>query len=188
MNINSPSNEPAIHANIFEDMIIWVMTNEEFEDRILDVKNYRKSSVRGVILNAEKKVAIIYSAKENYCKLPWWWVEDGETDDVALQRESNEEAGVEVIIWSSLWTIVEQNNAGEIIQHSRWYLAEVVGEVWITNLTEAEQERKFELQRMNIDDAITLFKKTSPISYRWRFMQERDIQFLQEARKYIISW
>jgi len=25
-------------------------------------------------------------------------VEDGETDDVALQRESNEEAGVEVII------------------------------------------------------------------------------------------
>jgi len=46
------------------------MTNEEFEDRILDVKNYRKSSVRGVILNAEKKVAIIYSAKENYCKLP----------------------------------------------------------------------------------------------------------------------
>ena len=187
MSINGPSHEPVTNANTFGDVIIWVMTNEEFEDRILDVKNYRKSSVRAIISNAEKKVAIIYSAKENYCKLPWWWVEDGESNECAMEREGEEETGAKIKVGKYMWTIVEQNKAGKVIQYNRWYLAEVVGEIWATKLTQEEQERKFELYRMDIDEAIALIKKTSATSYRWRFMQERDIQFLQEARKIIIS-
>jgi len=46
------------------------MTNEEFEDRTLDIEHYRKASVRGVIFDNENNIAIIYSPKENYYKLP----------------------------------------------------------------------------------------------------------------------
>jgi hypothetical protein len=53
-----------------EETIISIMTNKEFADRILDVKNYRKHSVRGVIFDDNNNVAVIYSPKENYYKLP----------------------------------------------------------------------------------------------------------------------
>jgi 8-oxo-dGTP pyrophosphatase MutT (NUDIX family) len=112
-------------------------------------------------------------------------VEEGETDEVALQRECKEEAGIEATIWIALWTIVEQGKTGEIIQENRGYIVNIVWKKGKNKLTDEELERKFELYRMDIDEAIVLIKKTSPSSYRWRFMQERDLTFLQEARKLI---
>jgi 8-oxo-dGTP diphosphatase len=176
-----------MNRDTMQETILAIITNEEFTERVSDTKNYRKVSVRGVIFDDKKNVAIIYSSKENYYKLPGGWVEEGESDEVALQRECREEAGVDIIMETLLWTIIEQDKAGEIIQENRWYIATVTWKQWAPNLTDEEQKRKFELHRMDIDEAISLMKENSPISYRWRFMQARDVQFLQTAKQIITS-
>lgn len=168
---------------MWKELILWVMTNEAFADRVLDIKNYKKTAVRGVILDQENKVAIIYSPKEHYYKLPGGWVEEGESVDIALQRECKEEIGVDIEKQLSIGTVVEQNTAGEILQKNIGYCAHVVGEKWTNALTDVEQERKFEVQRKDIHEAIDLMTKNSPTSYRWTFMQTRDLKFLQEAQR-----
>lgn len=181
MNLNTLGNEPATNVNSFEEKIIWIMTNEQFEERILDTKNYRTDAVRGVILNNDGKVAIIHSRAEQYYKLPGWWVETGENTYVAMIREWKEETGADIVVWTYIWTIIEQSKTGKIIQHNRWFVAKVIWDIWTAELTDEEVERKFEVLRLTINEAIELMKNHSPISYRWEFMQTRDLKFLEEA-------
>lgn len=185
MSGTTPSSAAISKIKTFDDIIIWNMINEEFEERILDTKNYRLSSVRWVLFDKDKKIAIIYSHQEQYYKLPGGWIEDGEETELAMKRECKEETGANIVVGKYIWTIVEQSKAGKVIQYNRWFIAEVEGEVWDTELTQEEQERKFALHWMNINEAIELMTKNSPTSYRWRFMQERDLSFLEVAKEFI---
>ncbi len=187
MNLNTPDFHPNTHVNNFEDRVITTMVNDGFEERILDTKNYRQSSVRWVISNGRNQIAIIYSSKENYYKLPGGWIEDGEKNEIAMKREWKEETGADIIVGQYIWTIEEQSKSGKVIQYNRWYLAEVIWDVWEVELTAEEIERKFELLRLTLDEAIDVFTKNSPMTYRWNFMQTRDLRFLQEAKKFYIS-
>lgn len=183
--IEENNTAPQSKPSEFADIVLWKMTNTLFEDRIFDTPNYRPISVRGVILDQEKNVAIIYSPKEHYYKLPGGWVEPGESNEIAIWRESKEEAWVVIAIQKYIWTIIEQSKSEKIIQKNRCFIVKVVREKGTPELTEEEIERKFELHRLDIDEAIDRMTKQAPSTYRWTFMQERDLQFLQEARKYM---
>jgi 8-oxo-dGTP pyrophosphatase MutT (NUDIX family) len=101
-----------------------------------------------------------------------------------MEREGKEETGADIEVLQYIWTIVEQSKSGKVIQHNRWFTAKVV-RLWTAELTEEEIERKFELHWMDMDKAIELMKKNEPITYRWSFMQARDLQFLQIAKEFL---
>ncbi len=84
-----------------------------------------RTAVRGVIIDANK-IAIIHAKNNNYYELPGGGVEENETPEVALIRESKEETGCEVEIIKPIGRILELRKMSGISNDSHGYLAKVV--------------------------------------------------------------
>jgi len=169
-----------------KEINLWWMKNESIKSKQFELWNFKKNAVRGIIIDSNNNVAIIYSSKENYYKVPGWWVEVWENIEIALRREIQEEAWVNIEIISYIWNISEQDWDWNIIQKNIWYLCKLKWDKTPPKFTEEEIERWFELRRIKIDEAISLMENNKTGNYRWYFMQSRDLQFLKESKKYFI--
>lgn len=78
-----------------------------------------RKSVRGVILDNDKNIALIYSQKLDYHTLPGGGIEPGETPQQAIIRECREETGCTVNIIQTLGIVREirakHKKVGEIV-------------------------------------------------------------------------
>lgn len=78
-----------------------------------------KKSVRGIILDNDKNIALIYSQKLDYHTLPGGGIEPGETPEQAIIRECREETGCTVNIIKTLGIVreirEEYKKTGEIV-------------------------------------------------------------------------
>lgn len=146
----------------------------------LDDYNIRKAS-RGILVNKDNKIALLYVSKENFHKLPGGGVESGETTQTAFLREIREETGCDCKILEGKnqnSVVLEERDQFKLLQISYIFYSEVVGIPKELELTQEEIDEGFELKWVDINEAIELIKNDKPINYERKFIQRRDLAVL----------
>lgn len=151
---------------------------EEWEHKHI-TKTYRKAC-RGIVLDKDSFIPLLFVGKDNYHKLPWWWIEWNENKIEAFKREILEEAWCEIEEIQEVWSVIERNSTWE--QTSYCYIWKVIKR-WIENFTSWEVEKWYLLKRVTIKEAISLIKKDIPRTEWGRWRQQRDLYILQEIDK-----
>ena len=140
-------------------------------------------AVRAVLLDDQKRIALMHIAKYNVYKLPGGGVDEDEDLDTAFFREMMEETGCNADIINLIGITIEKRDQWKMFQVSHCYiaLAEKVKEL---ELTDEEKESGFSLHWIDsIDKALELVGKNSSDRYDDRYIKERDYSILQEAQK-----
>ncbi len=121
-------------------------------------EEYRRPSVRGIIINDDGKIAMIFSRKYGYYKFPGGGIESSESQLETLAREIEEEAGLTLIPDSAEEfgeVLRRQDRDGKIfVQQNFYYTCKVKDEIGEQNLDEGEKEQEFELRFVPIEEAI----------------------------------
>lgn len=153
-----------------------------------EYKNFRnREAVRAIVIDENKKVALVHVGRDNYYKIPGGGIDAGEDKIEALKRECIEEAGVHIKENpQELGYIFEAKRTWEMTQNSYCYIAEVEGEKKDPEYTSAEVRQNFSFQWIDIDEAISLMESNIPDDITLQFMAKRDLMFM-EAYKNSIS-
>lgn len=139
---------------------------------------------RAVVFDKENNVALFHATKKQYHKLPGGGVEKGEDLEAALRRELLEEIGCAVKNIRPIGVIEEYRNKFGLHQFSHCFIAEVDGEKGKPHLEEGEIAEGFVTEWMNIEVAIrTVESERAVEDYQGKFIQMRDLCFLQEAQR-----
>lgn len=153
----------------------------------VDVSAFRaRGASRAVLLDKDGQVYLLNVSKHGYHKLPGGGIDEGEEIIQALERELLEEVGCKAEIVAELGTVIEYRNYddGGLKQTSYCYLAKQVGDQTDSALEEGElEEGMFEVKAKSIDEAITLLTNDKPDNLEGRFIQKRDITFLNAAKE-----
>jgi len=154
---------------------------ELFPEEILgEIKKYEKrQAARAIVFDVEEKIAILKVANKNYHKLPGGGVEEGENLQIALEREMLEEIGSKVLVTGEVGRILEYRDRWNLENESFCYLAKVDGEKGQPDFTEGEKENGFKLIWISVEEAIEKIKSDKPIDYEGKFIQVRDLCFLE---------
>lgn len=145
-----------------------------------------REAARSIILNAEGHIAVLYTEKHGHHKLPGGGIEFGEDFEVALERESMEEAGCYIKIIGEIGKIEEHRGLHNFKQTSYCAIVTVVGNCGANDLTESEiLEGYTALKWVSKEEAKQLFENDKPKTYIGAYMHARDQRFLDE---YIINY
>ncbi len=149
-----------------------------------DVNTFAKRfSSRGLVYDGNK-IAFLKVNKNNYHKLPGGGSEGDENYIETFIREIKEEVGCDVEIEKEIGKTVEYKGEYKTVHESHVFISRKVGEIYANNLTEREKENGFELIWVDLDTAIELLKNDNPNNYVGKFIIERDLAILEEAKKY----
>lgn len=146
----------------------------EYEDR---------GASRAVLFDAEGNIALMHVSMQNYYKLPGGGIEEGESIPVAMERECMEETGCKAKAEKEIGMIEEYRDKLKLHQTSYCFFAEVVGEKGQTSFVGDEITDKFILMWVPLDEAISLTQNANPANYEGKFIQKRDVAFLQKAKE-----
>ena len=149
------------------------------------VKYLPRKAARAVLYNDKKQIAFLYVSKHHYHKLPGGGIEEDESIETALAREVLEEFGCTIKVNSELGLIIEYRNQFEQIQLSYCYLAKVKENHGRQQYTEKELSQGFQLQWVNLNEAIKLLEQDQPTTYEGKFIVNRDLTFLKKAKKLV---
>ena len=135
----------------------------------IDLKDYdenaprfERPSVRGIILK-EGKIALVHSLKYDYYKFPGDGCEKNENHHATLVREVKEETGL-VVISSSIkeFGMVHRIQKGDFgdtfVQDNFYYFCNVENKIQGQKLDDYEDEERFTLEFVSIEDAIKVNK------------------------------
>lgn len=125
--------------------------------------------------------------KKGIYKLPGGGIDEGESNFEALDREMMEEAGCTGKVIRDIGLILEFRDQWSLLQFSYCYLVELHEKTDSLHLMEDEREDGFELEWLNIDEAIRLAEDCLPNDYDSKFMSFRDLTFLKKAKEVIQS-
>ena len=124
----------------------------DLKDYDLELKRFRRPSVRGIIFK-DKKIAMVYSQKYDYYKFPGGGIEAGESHNTALIREVLEETGLKIIPdsineYGYVLRIQKSTyNENEIFeQENYYYLCDVEDSLVTQYLDDYENEERFTLE------------------------------------------
>ena len=145
-----------------------------------------REASRAVLFDKNNLVPILFVSKYRYHKLPGGGIEKDEDKLKALAREIKEETGCTAEITGEIGVIIEDRFEFNLKQTSYCYFGNVTGK-GKSDLEQSEIDEGFELVWMTLDEAIKKCKKDKPTNYEGKFIQERDLTFLQEARKICID-
>lgn len=155
----------------------------------VDTSNFRKrEAARAVLIDDEKQVYLLNVSKHGYHKLPGGGIDEDENIKQALERELMEEVGCRAEIIEELGTVIEFRNYddGGLEQISYCFLAKQVGDQVDSALEEGElDEGMFEVKARDINEAIALLAGDKPDNIEGRFIQKRDLAFLNAAKNLI---
>lgn len=153
----------------------------------VDTSSFKKrEAARAVLLDSNDQVYLLNVSLHGYHKLPGGGIDEGENTVQALERELLEEVGCKAEIVAELGTIIEYRNYedGGLEQTSYCYLAKQIEEQVASALEEGEiAEGMFEVKAKSIDEAIALLTSDKPDNLEGRFIQKRDLAFLQAAKE-----
>ncbi|MFC4809399.1 NUDIX hydrolase [Paenibacillus sp. GCM10023250] len=143
-----------------------------------------RSASRGVLLDAEANVAMMYIAKSAIYKLPGGGIEKKETPEQAFLREVREETGYDAAIVRRLGYIEEHKKKNGFLQVSYCFVA-TAKEAHEARLTEHEKKLGLALKWMSMPEAIRAVDAslTATGDYSTVFMLMRDKRILEEAAK-----
>lgn len=142
----------------------------------------KREAARAVLFDDNNLIPILFVSKFNYHKLPGGGAEGGETQEKALAREILEEAGCKAEIFAEVGKITEYRSKFNLYQTSYCYLGKVI-EKGQPDFTSDELTNGFELVWLSLDDAIAKLKKDKPSNYEGKFIQKRDLRFLEEIKR-----
>lgn len=145
-----------------------------------------RKAVRAILFNDKNEIALLYSPKYEFHKLPGGGIEPKENMKSALKREIKEETGCEIKIEKEIGKISEIKDKHGQKQISYCYFATVTKFSYNLNLTKEEKEELgIKLFWTSLKNAVKLFEKDDPEDYTAKFIVKRDIIFLNEALKSI---
>ena len=150
-----------------------------------EIKKYLvREAGRAVVVDEDKKIALLHVSKENYYKLPGGGIEEGEDKMSALKRECLEEIGCNVEVINEIGSIVEYRKIFNLKQTSYCYLAKVKGQKGMPDFTENENEKGFEQVWLSYDEALKALTESKATSIEGNsYIVPRDTTFLKEAKK-----
>ncbi|GLX70333.1 NUDIX hydrolase [Paenibacillus glycanilyticus] len=143
-------------------------------------------AARGVLINNDNQVAMMYMASEGMYKLPGGGIDEGELAEAAFVREILEETGYEAEVTGTLGFVEEHKHRNRFFQYSHCYLAQAGINTNSITLTASEQELGMAVQWMNIGQAVSIMDRSLDnvdVEYSDRFMLLRDYAILKEAVK-----
>lgn len=143
-------------------------------------------AVRAILLDESGKIALLYMGKFDFYTVPGGGVENEEDLDQALKREVLEETGCKCEIVSALGCISESRILHDFTQISNYYIAKVIGEKGLPQLTQEEIEEQTEVQWYTPKEALNIIINEKPQLYRDKYVQYRDKIILEEAINYLI--
>jgi len=145
-----------------------------------------RRAARTVIFDENNRVAILEVQDGAYHKIPGGGIESNETEELAAIREAIEEAGCDTELMNKLGELefIDPDH-NEMIHHSVCFLARKIKEHKTTNFTEHEIKNRFRLTWLNIDEAVKLFKALKSAKPFEIAMNNRDLEFLILAKKYL---
>ncbi len=142
----------------------------------------KEISVRIVVIDDNDDVALLYSNKGDFYVLPGGRMENGETPQESVIRESKEETGCNVEVLKEIGKTIQIKAKKRKIEESLCYLARVLGEKRQPDFQEEESSEGFIIFWLSIDDAkrrIGSNKVSKNLCYN--YITERDLLFLEEA-------
>jgi 8-oxo-dGTP pyrophosphatase MutT (NUDIX family) len=154
-------------------------------EQVSDVEAGRytvRFAARGVVFDAEGKIALLNVTKHGYHKLPGGGIDAGETHEEALVRECSEEIGCGVAVGVPLGEIVEYRKQLSLVQHSFCYIAEVVGDKGTPHMEEGEIADGFQVEWHTLEDASLIMQREKPQNYEGQFIVARDMRYLLAAQ------
>jgi len=144
-----------------------------------------RKTARVILSDAQKRIALLHSAKRGMHHIPGGGIDDGDTVESALRREALEETGCRIKNIRELGQTEEWwNDYISTHQISYCFLAEVDGEKGSPRFTAGEIESGYSLSWRTLDEAIALLESERNLEdYDGRFTVFRDLAFLEEARQ-----
>lgn len=140
-----------------------------------------REASRAVLFDKDNLVPLLFVSKFNYHKLPGGGIEIGEDKIKALRREVKEETGCAIEIFDEVGEIQEYRSEFNLKQISYCYLGSVLSK-GIPHFEKGEVGDGFKLVWVTLDKGIAKMKKDRPSNYEGKFIQERDLSFLQTAK------
>ena len=158
----------------------------DLKDYDLSLEKFYRPSVRGIILDQNGKVTMIYSEKYHFYKFPGGGIEGDETHLETLEREIKEETGM-ILKPESVREFGEvlrpqkvQKDRKDVVlvQSNYYYLCETENEIGTQSLDDGEKEAEFVLKFVPIDEAIQVNKnfQGEPIK---KYVVERENRVLK---------
>ena len=157
----------------------------------IDTKDYDRNGVAFVRHSARcihiknGLVAMVRSVKYDYYKFPGGGIEEDESPEHAMIRETREEAGLVVIPGSvKEYGYVhriqksDHDDAEYFVQDNYYYLCDVEEAVQTQDLDDYEADEKYTLEYVKPDKAISVNRKTHHGPYN-QMMLEREARVLE---------
>ena len=141
----------------------------------------RRNAARAVVFDKENRVGLLHVKNRNYHKLPGGGVEEGEDIKIALDRECEEELGIEAEVLGEIGIIVEYRPWEKLVQTSYCFLAKTNSENGIPNFTDEEKSSGFEIVWVKSEEALKLLDRNETTDQEGKFIEERDFCFLSKA-------
>lgn len=126
---------------------------------------------------------MLHVKNHNYYKLPGGGIEEGEDIKTALDRECEEELGIEVEITKEIGSIIEYRAQFKLLQTSYCSLARTSSKKNSPNFTDEEKSSGFEIVWVEPNEALKLLNLKQTSDYEGKFIEERDFCFLSKALK-----
>jgi len=139
-----------------------------------------RQAVRAIIFNPQDQIALMYSSKFGYYKLPGGGIEAGEDVVKALKRECLEEVGCNIEIISEVGRIIEFRDEYQLHQESFCFAAKTVGQIGKPALTPQEIEHGYSVVWVSFKEGIKMLENSKPQDYSGKFIVWRDLVFLRE--------
>ncbi|NHN34617.1 NUDIX domain-containing protein [Paenibacillus sp. S3N08] len=149
------------------------------------IDHVSRQASRGVLVDNEFNVAMMFMSQLNLYKLPGGGIEEGEDKQEAFLREIKEETGFDSEILHELGYIEEHKNRNQFMQLSYCFIARVLGHSADTMLTESEIELGMQVRWMHLREAIREMEHSAQRcdDHSTKFMILRDRILLEEASK-----
>lgn len=162
--------------------ILKIINPEEVNENSISDWRYRKAA-RAVVFDNKNKIGLLNVSKKNYYKLPGGGIEDGEDIKIALDRECEEELGIQVDVVREIGSIIEYRAQFKLHQTSYCFLANTTHdyEKDIPNFTDEEKSSGFEIIWVEPKEALRLLNLKQTSDYEGKFIEERDFCFLNKA-------
>lgn len=146
-----------------------------------------RTAARGIVENADGKIAIFYKSKMNEYKLPGGGIESGEDELEAFKREVLEETGCTLTDIVEIGTTFEEKSHTNFVQKSYVFKSKVLEDTKKLNVTEREKEEGAILIWLNPEEALVKMKESLSnlkesrfeTNYSSLFIVKRDIAILE---------
>jgi ADP-ribose pyrophosphatase YjhB (NUDIX family) len=160
--------------------LLKTINPEKVEESDISDWEYRQAA-RAVAFDKEGRIGLLNVKNHNYYKLPGGGIEKGEDIKTALNRECEEELGVEVEVLKEIGSIIEYRKRFKVKQISYCFMAKTNSEKKAPNFTDKEKNYGFEAVWVEPKEALKLLNLKRTTDYEGGFIGERDVCFLANA-------